>query len=212
MMKRHDLISRMLIVKGLVQGVGFRPFIFRLAVKHGITGWVENRNDAVYIVAGGPADKLERFIEGISRDKPEASQIHDIEISESHDILPDDFEIRWSRDEGDSVTEISPDIAVCNDCLEDMQSQPHRINYPFTNCTRCGPRFSIITGLPYDRVNTTMSGFVMCPDCEKEYHDIGDRRFHAQPVACNHCGPAYQLISKDTGALSDIPEILLAIK
>src|SRR5690606_20776250 len=105
----------------------------------------------------------------------------------------DDFRIKTSEDVSEEITRVSPDLAVCTHCLDDMKSQPHRINYPFTNCTYCGPRFSIIKSLPYDRQNTTMAEFAMCPVCRKEYNDIADRRFHAEPVACTDCGPRYAL-------------------
>lgn len=211
-MRENEHKSRLIIVRGLVQGVGFRPFIYRLAKKHGILGWVENRNDAVYIQACGPELSLGKFIQEIDIEKPGISHIGDMEISETDIIAPADFEIRWSRDEGDSVTEVSPDIAVCNECLVDMKTQPRRIRYPFSNCTRCGPRFSIIRDLPYDRVNTTMAGFKMCPECESEYNDIDDRRFHAQPVACNDCGPVYRLIRPGKSESADMPMILSSMK
>ena len=189
-------ISQEIIIKGLVQGVGFRPFIYRIANRLGIKGWVENRNDAVYILVQGPRETLELFVTSINEEKPAISHIHELRVADSEPADFQDFQIRWSRNEGDEVTEISPDIAVCDQCLEDMRSQPRRIRYPFTNCTNCGPRFTIIRDVPYDRIHTTMNGFKMCRDCELEYEDISDRRFHAQPVACSHCGPSYELIYK----------------
>jgi hydrogenase maturation protein HypF len=181
-------------ISGLVQGVGFRPFVYRLALHNGIRGWVENGNDGVRIHAEGLDDNLKKFIAGISEEAPAASLILDITVQTGEFQYIETFQIKKSSDYSDEITEISPDIALCDHCLADMKSQAHRIDYPFTNCTNCGPRFSIIQRLPYDRANTTMNPFEMCPICKKEYSNVLDRRFHAQPVACNHCGPHYELI------------------
>ncbi len=181
-------------VKGLVQGVGFRPFIYRIAHDLELKGWVENRNDGVIIKVSGTNDDLENFIQTIKSKAPTASNIHSISNDE---VVPEkfsDFQIVKSENTSESITDISPDIAVCDACLEDLKKQPHRIDYPFINCTNCGPRFSIIQDLPYDREKTTMDPFVMCDTCKKEYEDVLDRRFHAQPVACKSCGPEYELI------------------
>ena len=193
-------------ISGLVQGVGFRPFIYRLATRIGLKGWVENRNDAVHILVRGTEEEIGRFVEEVRNEKPAISYLDEITITDSESLELREFKIQWSKSEGDAVTEVSPDIAVCDDCLDDMKRQPHRLDYPFTNCTNCGPRFSIIRSLPYDRNNTTMSDFRMCGECEAEYEDLKDRRFHAQPVACNHCGPAYRLVEKNS-SLSDISKI-----
>ena len=194
-------------VSGLVQGIGFRPFIFRLASKHGLAGQVENRNDGVDIELNSTLEEVQRFMDHMIREAPEASSIEHVELSEIETRSFSDFTISESRDISDGVTEISPDIAVCSQCLEDLELQPHRINYPLINCTHCGPRFSIISGLPYDRPNTTMAPFVMCPECSAEYNNIHDRRFHAQPVACNHCGPSYSLVTP-LGITENLTEIL----
>ncbi len=191
-----------------MQGVGFRPFIYRIANQFNILGTVENRNDGVIIEMQGTQELLEDFVNTIKTEAPPASAIDTIEISIIDKPCKfDDFSIIKSSSISDAVTEISPDIAVCMECLGDMQSQPHRLSYPFINCTNCGPRFSIIRDLPYDRDNTTMQPFEMCPDCRKEYADISDRRFHAQPVACNHCGPVYTIHYKKT-ALTGHDKIL----
>ena len=180
-------------ISGLVQGVGFRPFIYKLAHKHRLSGWVENRNDGVVVLMNGTEKGVELFRKEILDNAPPASDIESVTITlDSYRDLRG-FMIRQSEDLSESVTEISPDIAVCPDCLSDMKSQPHRIKYPFINCTLCGPRFSIIRDLPYDRPSTTMDVFAMCPVCSAEYENVRDRRFHAQPVACNRCGPAYSL-------------------
>ena len=182
-------------ITGLVQGVGFRPFIYRLASDLGMKGWVENRNSGVLLVTGGDEAEIENFRDKLLELAPAAASIESVEYTQVEDEKLGDFEIRTSSDLSDSITEISPDIAVCPECLSDMLSQEHRIGYPLINCTHCGPRFSIIRDLPYDRQHTTMETFEMCPQCQFEYRDIKDRRFHAQPVACNHCGPSYQLVS-----------------
>jgi len=193
---KQDHHTYLIEVKGLIQGVGFRPFIYRLAKQHNLKGWVKNTNQNVLICIHTDESQLGRFIEEIRIKLPPASDIESIDhaIVES-EIFPD-FRIIESSNISDEITEISPDIAVCDDCLRDMKHQEHRIGYPFLNCTNCGPRFTIIRDLPYDRANTTMSGFTMCERCRLEYEDAGDRRFHAQPVACNTCGPEYALIIK----------------
>lgn len=208
-------------VRGRVQGVGFRPFIYRLARESSITGWVENNNLGVLIKARGTRDQLQRFIQEIGLRKPEAASIESVL---SHRVKPEEFRtftIRESRNVSDGVTEVGPDIAVCEDCLADMKHQKHRLDYPLINCTHCGPRFSIIRSIPYDRNSTTMSVFEMCDTCRREYEDRNDRRFHAQPVACNSCGPQYRLwmpgqkeqqgtrhIIKDAAGLVDRGKIL----
>lgn len=202
-------------ITGLVQGVGFRPFVYRIASILCIKGTVENRNDGVIIEIEGSDELLETFINAIKTEAPPASFIDSIKVEYSEKTTGfDDFRIIKSTSISDSVTEISPDIAVCSDCLEDMKLQQHRINYPFINCTNCGPRFSIIRDLPYDREKTTMQPFEMCPVCKKEYTDILDRRFHAQPVVCNSCGPRYTMhvngkeITEISEILSQASEIL----
>lgn len=181
-------------IEGLVQGVGFRPFIYRIAHEHGIAGWVENRNDGVFIHAEATQEKIEAFLGDIGKKAPQASSIFSISHAETALENHEKFIITRSRNTSGEVTEVSPDIATCGLCLEDLSRQSHRIDYPFINCTNCGPRFTIIRDLPYDRDKTTMQPFIMCPVCKTEYEDVLDRRFHAQPVACNNCGPVYSLI------------------
>lgn len=180
-------------VQGLVQGVGFRPFIYRIASGNSLTGWVENRNDGVTIHVEGKESDIQKFISDIGTKAPPASRIQSVKRSIIEPGNYSGFEIVKSSDTSDEITEISPDIAVCSECLQDIKVQENRIDYPFTNCTNCGPRFTIIKDLPYDRHKTTMAKFTMCQDCECEYNDILDRRFHAQPVACLNCGPTYRL-------------------
>lgn len=194
-------------ITGLVQGVGFRPFIYRLALARNLKGWVENRNDGVQIRVWCTEDECVNFIQDIRKNAPLASSIYSIVYKGSEAGKFTDFRITGSSNLSDDITEISPDIAVCDECLHDMKHQAHRIDYPFTNCTNCGPRFTIIRDLPYDRDKTTMDPFAMCPVCEKEYKDVLDRRFHAQPVACNLCGPRYELLEGEKRK-SDLPKII----
>jgi len=191
-------------VRGLVQGVGFRPFIYKLAHNWDLTGWVKNTNENVLICLNADKEIIDKFVANIKINAPPAAEIFSI----NQKLIPEesfkDFSIIESSDASEEITDISPDIAVCDECLEDMESQSHRVNYPFLNCTNCGPRFTIIRDLPYDRENTTMAEFRMCSTCRKEYEDVLDRRFHAQPVACNTCGPEYELIRGD--------ELIIGIK
>lgn len=208
--KNYDVCIRKKIhVKGLVQGVGFRPFVYRLANELKIKGNVENRNDGVHIIAVASPQLINDFIARLQSEAPVASNIESITTTDADALAGafDKFEIVKSLNTSDEVTEISPDIAVCNDCLDDLVHQPHRIDYPFINCTNCGPRFTIIEDLPYDRDKTTMKDFVMCNLCYQEYRNVADRRFHAQPVACNDCGPEYELFFNNEH-IKDIHTIL----
>lgn len=162
-----------------------------MAKQYGLTGHVANRTDGVMVNVCGDEPDIESFKSDLVSLAPPAAVIKNMSSDIIDDLKSFDFLILPSKTTDNLITEISPDIAVCKDCLEDMRSQKHRINYAFINCTNCGPRFSIINELPYDRINTTMREFQMCDDCTKEYHDINNRRFHAQPVACNNCGPEY---------------------
>jgi hydrogenase maturation protein HypF len=198
-------------VRGLVQGVGFRPFVYRSARKHFISGWVRNSQEGVLIEATGTSENLELFTSDLKNNYPPVARILDLQITDSGVSYDNGFEIILSEntESGCEITQIGPDIAVCPDCLEDMKVQKHRIEYPFINCTNCGPRFSIIRDLPYDRQKTTMDAFKMCPVCKAEYDDPSDRRFHAQPVACLSCGPHYRFVSKNRN--SEIPPEVLTL-
>jgi len=181
-----------------------------MAVKHGLSGEVDNRSDGVTVTVEGDSKSIDRFSNDILQLAPPASQIKSIEINQVMINGYDCFQITASKTIDNQITEVSPDIAVCNECLEDMEKDPARIDYPFINCTNCGPRFTIIGRLPYDRPGTTMKSFRMCPNCKSEYNDILDRRFHAQPIACNSCGPVYKY--SDRGKkLSRIDEIIREI-
>lgn len=178
-------------VRGIVQGVGFRPFVYRAAKKYLINGWVLNATDGVSIHAEGEAKLLDEFVIELSENPPAASQVSEIELKEVPLEDFDTFEIRFSDAGGvEKTTLISPDLATCEDCIRELfNPNDPRFRYPFINCTNCGPRFTIIEKLPYDRKNTSMKEFPQCPRCQGEYDDPLDRRFHAQPNACFECGP-----------------------
>jgi hydrogenase maturation protein HypF len=177
-------------VRGVVQGVGFRPFVYRLATKLKLSGWVLNAGQGVFIEVEGPKDRLQLFLLRLEKEKPPLAAIQSLEFSLLDAAGYDGFDIRYSEQSGRKTVIILPDVAVCADCLRDIfDPGNHRYRYPFTNCTNCGPRFSIIEALPYDRAHTSMKGFAMCRACETEYRDPSDRRFHAQPNGCPHCGP-----------------------
>jgi hydrogenase maturation protein HypF len=179
-----------------------------MAAKHALFGEVDNRTDGVSVIVQGDIETIDRFSNDILKNAPPASQIKSIEVKAIRLNYYDSFKIAESKNIDNQVTEISPDIAVCHDCLDDMQKDPGRIDYPFINCTNCGPRFTIIESLPYDRPATTMKSFTMCKNCNSEYNNILDRRFHAQPIACNSCGPLYYYKDrvKQLGSIKQILE------
>ena len=179
-----------LCVFGAVQGVGFRPFVYRLALELGINGWVLNGPAGVVIELDGPQKILERFAERVAREKPRAAVVAAMESVWLEAAGFKDFSIRASEGAEKPSAWILPDLATCPDCLAEISSpKERRRDYAFTNCTLCGPRFTIVTGIPYDRPHTTMTAFPLCPKCRAEYADPCDRRFHAQPIACPDCGP-----------------------
>lgn len=178
-------------VTGVVQGVGFRPFVYRMAQKYHLVGWVYNNTEGVFIHVEGSEESLDRFVVEIAQNAPDAAQIKEIDISEVDPQHPHAFEIRFSCDSAqEKTTLVSPDLATCSACVAELfDPTDRRYRYPFINCTNCGPRFTIMRGLPYDRPATSMAEFDMCATCQTEYDDPGDRRFHAQPDACFECGP-----------------------
>lgn len=197
------------VVRGLVQGIGFRPCVYRLARHHQLNGWVRNDNEGVTIFLEGTRNRIEAFLLALPREAPPAADIESIHVTRSDEATPaPQFFIADSEDDTSGVTRISPDLAVCSECLADMESQDRRRGYPFTNCTNCGPRFSLVKSVPYDRSRTTMSAFSLCPDCEREYRKILDRRFHAQPVSCWNCGPQYRLLLPDRPSPTCFSEML----
>lgn len=192
-------------VTGIVQSVGMRPFVYREAMAHGICGWVLNAGDGVHIEAHALSESLDEFVAALSEHAPAASRVEHVEVV---DLAPGDwnaaneqgFRIVASQDQTAHTTLISPDIATCDDCLRELfDPADRRFHYPFINCTNCGPRFTIIRSLPYDRTATSMDRFPMCPTCAAEYADPLDRRFHAQPDACFDCGPHITWREADRG-------------
>lgn len=197
-----------ILVTGLVQGVGFRPFVYRIAHTLGLNGWVQNTNENVKIEVTGHVQSIKDFIATLRDNAPLAAIVQNISVTETELKPYTEFSILKSNNISGEITEISPDIAVCDECLTDLDNPGNRKDYAFVNCTNCGPRFTIIEDLPYDREKTTMKSFKMCPDCSNEYGTITDRRFHAQPVACNVCGPHYELTGNKITADKNIDTIL----
>ncbi|TGB98142.1 carbamoyltransferase HypF [Escherichia sp. E2661] len=192
-------------VCGIVQGVGFRPFVHRLARTHGATGWVLNDSEGVLLELQASSQTINNIIDELISQPPPLARITDIYKVELEKPAPyySGFDIRKSNNLSNMDTIVPPDSNVCKDCLREMNDPSnHRYRYAFINCTNCGPRYSIICGMPYDRAQTTMQSFIMCPQCNKEYHDIEDRRYHAQPNACPVCGPQLQLTDKDGVSIS----------
>ncbi len=189
-------------VQGIVQGVGFRPFVYRMAKKYLINGWVLNAADGVRIHAEGESKLLDAFVIELSENAPAAAQVKEIELKEVPLEDFTSFEIRFSDEaKVEKTTLVSPELATCDDCVRELfNPNDRRYRYPFINCTNCGPRFTIIERLPYDRKDTSMRAFTMCDRCANEYHDPLDRRFHAQPNACFDCGPWVSLVLTGPGA------------
>ena len=197
------------VVRGAVQGVGFRPFIYRLASDLALDGWVTNSTQGVFAEFEGTRAALEACLLRLDRERPPRAVVHSLEPVWLDAVPYRGFAIRDSDDEGLASTLVMPDIATCDDCLTEIRDPANRrYRYPFTNCTNCGPRFSIIDAVPYDRAHTSMRGFAMCPACEAEYHDPLDRRFHAQPNACPACGPRLELWDHDGRAIASADEAL----
>ena len=175
---------------GIVQGVGFRPFVYRIANEHAIKGSVSNTPNGVRIVASGDGDQLYMFLRALKDEAPRQAVIEEVRVETAAPFDAASFEIVPSTRGEDRSVLVSPDLATCPDCVAELfDPDDRRYRYPFINCTNCGPRFTIIRDTPYDRPSTSMSGFTMCPDCEREYNDPENRRFHAQPNACPVCGP-----------------------
>lgn len=193
-----------IVIRGAVQGVGFRPSVYRLASELNIKGWIINSSQGVFIEAEANEETLESFLKRLDTDKPKNSFIQSFEHSVLDYFGYTDFEIRESSENGSKTALVLPDISTCPDCLNEIFDPANRrYLYPFTNCTNCGPRFSIIKDLPYDRANTTMGEFEMCPRCLAEYKDPSDRRFHAEPTACPVCGPELFLLDSAGRPIAD---------
>jgi len=206
--ERHEVLRReVLTVRGVVQGVGFRPFVYRLAAEEGLGGFIGNDTGGVTIEVEGPADRIESFRRRLQAEAPPLSRIDSVLASEARPTGETGFRIVASASGGQVSTGIPADAATCADCLREL-FDPHdrRYRYPFLNCTNCGPRFTITRRIPYDRPQTSMAKFKMCPACQAEYDDPTNRRFHAQPNACSVCGPHVWLVTPDgTEIWSDDP-------
>jgi len=211
------MVSVRIEVKGIVQGVGFRPFIYNLALKYKIKGWVNNDDKGVNISLQCSQEILEQFLYELKNNAPVLSKIDSLDIQDEKDkTIYDSFEIIQSQNSNNKSTIISPDIAVCDDCINDINDPTNfRADYALTNCTNCGPRYSIIKTVPYDRCNTSMNEFNLCEACEKEYKDPTNRRYHAQPVSCEKCGPNVSLyntkdevLSTETSAIKQIATLI----
>jgi len=173
-----------------VQGVGFRPTVYLLAQKHALTGWVLNSAHGVEIEISGSPTACAAFVQDLQRNPPPLAHIDSFDVQPADSQTYPAFEIRESQDKPNDFLPVSPDLSICPDCRRELfDPADRRYRYPFINCTDCGPRFTIVKSIPYDRPNTSMAGFALCPDCAAEYHDPANRRFHAQPVACPVCGP-----------------------
>ena len=204
------MFTMRLIVGGRVQGVGFRPFVHRLATAHCLTGWVRNRTGRVEIEIQGEAAQLTAFADALIAAAPPLSRPHLLERA-AVDAAPCDGFAILPSDVGDTPQiHVPPDYFACDDCLRELRDpQDRRYRYPFINCTQCGPRYTLIARLPYDRPNTSMAGFALCPECRAEYENPADRRFHAEPVACPVCGPQLQFVRGGT-VIDDTQQALAA--
>ena len=193
--------GRRIDIRGTVQGVGFRPWVYRLACDTGITGRVRNNSMGVSIDAFGLPEALEAFLRGLSTAAPAAAHVDQVAWHSIPSEALDGFGIAPSETgAAGRVISIPPDLATCPECLAEIFDPANRrYRYPFTNCTNCGPRFTIARDVPYDRAATSMAGFRMCTACQREYDDVRDRRFHAQPNACPACGPRLRVVLPDGG-------------
>ena len=199
------MVNKKISIFGIVQGVGFRPYIYNLARKHKINGWVRNDENGVEIEAYAKKEDIENFINEIKVNPPVLSKISDIKIEKKKQSIYSHFDIIESTNSKNKTTIISPDMAICKDCIADIFDETNfRFLYPLNNCTNCGPRYSILKAIPYDRVNTSLKKFPLCKKCDKEFIDPKNRRYHAQAISCEECGP--------TTFLYDINQNLLNTK
>ena len=199
----HQQIRYALRITGLVQGVGFRPFVYHLAKEYALGGFILNTSSGVDIEVEGDNHDVLQFTLRLSREAPALSHIEFLECHVIPVVGTKSFSIQSSMIDEVKSPWLLPDLALCPDCREELyEPRNRRYQYPFINCTQCGPRYSILHRLPYDRPNTTMDRFPMCPDCAEEYHDPYNRRFHAQPIACPNCGPHLELWDKKGAVLA----------
>ena len=189
-------------VRGVVQGVGFRPFAYGLATRMGLDGWVGNDGAGVLAEVEGDRAALDAFVTGLSRQAPAPAIVQAVEAIDVPPIGRPGFSIVAGAREAGTRTLVAPDAATCDDCLRELRDPADRRHrHPFISCTACGPRYTIITALPYDRARTTMAAFPLCAACRTEYEDPADRRFHAEPICCPDCGPRLRLLSTDGSEL-----------
>ncbi|MFN2369364.1 MAG: acylphosphatase, partial [Desulfurivibrionaceae bacterium] len=202
-----NLQRRRILVNGIVQGVGFRPFVYVLAHRYGLTGTVINTSAGVEIEIEGI--DLDRFENSLKNDLPPQAMLSSFTSQVTPVCNDTQFSIGFSQGVGRVSTQIAPDLAICFDCLRELfDPDDRRYLYPFINCTNCGPRYSIVIGIPYDREKTAMRRFEMCDDCRAEYEDPVDRRFHAQPNACPECGPRVSLCGNDGKEISGAEQVV----
>jgi len=213
--RSSEPVARYLHVTGVVQGVGFRPFVYNLATRLGLSGWVLNSSSGVEIEVAGLPEVVEEFVRRLQEEAPPLARIERVRVEPRPLSGPPSasFRILHSEARPGEFQPISPDVAICGDCLRELfDPRDRRYRYPFINCTNCGPRFTIIRDIPYDRPNTTMAPFVMCPDCQAEYDDPANRRFHAQPNACPVCGPQVEFRPSPTAPAVYGEEAIQAVR
>ncbi|MDQ1389547.1 MAG: hydrogenase maturation protein HypF, partial [Acidobacteriaceae bacterium] len=200
-------------IRGVVQGVGFRPFVYRLARSNGLTGWVLNEEEGVEIHLEGEETTLRLFIEELKTQPPPAASLVTLRVVPAEPAGCTEFLILTSQRQRKPTVRVSPDLPVCEDCLREVfDPRNRRYHYPYINCTNCGPRYTVIESLPYDRRNTTMAKWPLDGYCATEYADPANRRFHAQPVACPNCGPHYYFQQDDEILRGDSEVIRLAVQ
>lgn len=203
-MRTRNRERQRLDISGQVQGVGFRPFVYRLANRFHLSGWIENNGAGVSVEVEGKGADLRQFVQALEREKPALAEIGPVSARSIPLVRDSGFRILSSKPGITTGAVIPPDLAPCDDCLRELSDPGNRrFRYPFTNCTRCGPRLSIVERLPYDRAHTAMKDFPLCDDCTREYHDPDDRRFHAEPIACPRCGPRLMLQGQDGSSLAE---------
>ncbi|MCL5126596.1 MAG: carbamoyltransferase HypF [Deltaproteobacteria bacterium] len=206
------IVRKQIILKGILQGIGFRPTVYRLAMRHALSGWVINTTEAVRIEIEGPSSRCDCFIDELSGATPKSGHIDTIEIVEKPPLGENSFHIRTSQETQRDITPIPPDVAICPECSSELfDPKNRRYLFPFTTCTLCGPRFTVVRSFPYDRERTSMADFVMCDDCLAEYTNPADRRFHSQTNSCSKCGPTLSLVNY-SGALIKGDPIIGCIK
>lgn len=199
------MINQKISIFGLVQGVGFRPFIYNLAIKYNIKGWIKNDENGVEIQAFAKKENLIEFLKEIRLNPPTLAKIFDIKIENLEFKEYKKFEIKKSSNSNikNKSALIYPDISICEDCIKDIfDKNSFRYNYALTNCTNCGPRYSIIKDIPYDRVNTSLKEFSLCKNCQDEFENPKNRRYHAQAISCEECGPTTFLYDKNQNLIS----------